>query len=132
MDRADILFEHYKIHLDLYKHYLDMIIKFNLFYYAITGAILSFYFANRAIAFIQYILIFPFAMSLIFFLFFCYASKKAKNSREEIFNLGRILELNVVPELSILTILLKLFATLFGIVSLLLIITIILHNKINC
>ena len=128
MDRTEILFEHYKIHLDLYKHYLELLIKFNLFYYAITGAILSFYFANKTIMFIQYILIFPLIMSLIFSIFFFYASNKARNSRDEIFSLARALELNVVPELNILVILLKLFAILFIIISFLLLLLAIFHN----
>lgn len=113
MDRIELLFEHYKIHIDLYKHYLELLIKFNLFYYAITGAILSFYFVNKTVSFIQFILIFPLIMSLIFSVFFFYASSKAKISRTEIIDVANTLELKVFPEFNILVILLKLFSVLF-------------------
>ena len=128
MDRIEIVFEHYKIHIDLYKHYLELLIKFNLFYYAITGAILSFYFANKTIIFIQFVLLFPFIMSLIFSGFFFYASVKAKNSREEIVDIALALDLKVFPEFNILVILLKLFSILFILISILLLLLIVFHN----
>lgn len=128
MDRIELVFEHYKIHIDLYKHYLELLIKFNLFYYAITGAILSFYFSNHNLNFIQYVLLFPVIMSLVFSIFFFYASNKAKNSREEVKNIAILLELTIFPELNVLVILLKLFASLFIIISFLLVTLIIFHN----
>jgi len=42
--------------MDLYKHYLEMTLKFNVFYYAVTGAVLSFYFSNAANANCIYVL----------------------------------------------------------------------------
>lgn len=128
MDRIELIFEHYKIHIDLYKHYLELIIKFNLFYYAITGAILSFYFSNHNINFIQYILLFPVIMSLVFSIFFFYASAKAKNSRKEVVDIANLLELKTFPELNVLVILLKLFASLFMLISILLLLLIVFHN----
>lgn len=130
MDRIKLIFEHYKIHIDLYKHYLELLIKFNLFYYAITGAILSFYFANKTIIFIKFVLLFPLIMSLIFSGFFFYASDKAKNSREEIVDIAKALNLKVFPEFNILVILLKLFSILFIIISILLFLLIVFHNYI--
>ncbi len=117
MDRIEIVFEHYKIHIDLYKHYLELLIKFNLFY-----------FANKTIIFIQFVLLFPFIMSLIFSGFFFYASVKAKNSREEIVDIALALDLKVFPEFNILVILLKLFSILFILISILLLLLIVFHN----
>ena len=128
MDKKELLFEHYKIHVDLYKHYLELLIKFNLFYYAITGAILSFYFANKTIIFIQFVLLFPLIMSLIFSGFFFYASSKAKNSRKEIVDIAIALELKVFPEFNILVVLLNLFSVLFILISILLLLLILFHN----
>ena len=45
LDR-ELLWRQYQLHVDLYKHYLDMTLKFNTFYYAITGGIVSFYFSR--------------------------------------------------------------------------------------
>jgi len=71
----DKLWKEYNIHIDLYKHYLELVLKFNIFYYAITGAILSFYFSKVQIATIRYSLIFPILMSLLFASFFFYGAK---------------------------------------------------------
>lgn len=128
MDRVELIFNHYKIHIELYKHYLELLIKFNLFYYAITGAILSFYFSNHTITFIQYLLIFPLIMSFAFSIFFFYASEKAKNSRKEVVDIAILLELKTFPELNVLVILLKLFGSLFIIISFLLLTLIFFHN----
>jgi len=40
------LWKQYEISVDLYKHYLKLAIEINVFYYAITGAIVSYYFAH--------------------------------------------------------------------------------------
>ena len=41
MDK-DILWKQFSLYVDLYKFYMDITMKVNLFYYGITGAILSF------------------------------------------------------------------------------------------
>lgn len=128
MDKVELLFNHYKIHIELYKHYLELLIKFNLFYYAITGGILSFYFTNHTISFVQYLLIFPLIMSFAFSFFFFYAADKAKNSRKEVVDIAIQLELKTFPELNVLVILLKLFAALYILISFLLLILIVFHN----
>ena len=44
----DLLWKRYEIEIDLYKHYLELTVKFNVFYYAATGGILSLYFRTPA------------------------------------------------------------------------------------
>lgn len=48
MDALEIKWNDFKLNVELHKSYLDLALKINLFYYAITGAILSFYFTSRA------------------------------------------------------------------------------------
>lgn len=38
--------ENYKHQVEIHRSYLDLVIKINAFYYAITGAIVSFYFLH--------------------------------------------------------------------------------------
>ena len=109
----DVLIEHYKINADLYKNYLDLLIKFNISFYAITGAILSFYFYKPEIGVIKYSLLFPFFMSFIFGCFFIYASKLVKFSSDDIGKTCNALGLDTFPEFSVLSVLLKLFAAIF-------------------
>jgi hypothetical protein len=47
MDDRELLWRQYQLNIDLYKGYLELIVKINVFYYAITGAILSFFFSNQ-------------------------------------------------------------------------------------
>jgi hypothetical protein len=117
MERDNKLLEQYKICIELFKHYLDLAIKFNLFYYAITGGILSFYFANRSSSYIQYILCFPILVSIIFSGFFLYGAKLVRNLQEEIKNIAIELKFNVYPEAKVLYYLLNIFAILFLFVS---------------
>ena len=43
MSDPEMLWRQYSLHVDLYKFYLDLAIKINVFYYAVTGAILAYY-----------------------------------------------------------------------------------------
>jgi hypothetical protein len=42
------LWKQYEVHVDLYKHYLKLSVEVNVFYYAITGALLSYFFAHQS------------------------------------------------------------------------------------
>jgi len=71
VERRGWLLEQYKTHVDLYKQYLDLTVKFDAFYYIATGAILSFYFTRTKDELathpdIRLSLLFPIAMSLSF------------------------------------------------------------------
>ncbi len=48
MDERQLLWNRYSLHIEMYQKYLDTVLKLNLFYYGITGAIISFYFSNNA------------------------------------------------------------------------------------
>ena len=53
------------MHIDLYQKYMDIALKVNLFYYGITGAILSFYFTNNGNgSLIEYSFIMPIVFSI--------------------------------------------------------------------
>lgn len=47
----EILWRDYALSADLYKFYLDLVVKVNVFYYAITGGIASFCFAQQQFAY---------------------------------------------------------------------------------
>ena len=113
----DLLWRQYELHIDLYKHYLKLVIKFNVLYYAITGAILSFYFSQENVDIIRFSLIFPVAMSLCFSIFFIYGSKLVKVVREEVFSIRDQLGLFAAPEMRVLQILLFISALLYSIVA---------------
>jgi hypothetical protein len=107
---ADLLWKQYESEIDLYKHYLELTLKFNAFYYAVTGAIVSFYFTKSDIPLVKYALLFPVLMSLAFGMLFSLAVFLNKVTREDIFKLRDMLNLKVAPEVNVLGALLALSA----------------------
>lgn len=109
----DDLWKQYDVHVDLYKHYLKLVIEMNVFYYAITGAIVSYYFAHRIEEpEIRFSLMLPIAMSAFLAFFFLYGIIKNHESRKEMYRIGAALKLKVVPEFGVLSGLLGIFAIL--------------------
>ena len=113
MKDKELLWKQYNLYVELYKHYLELIIKFSVFYYAVTGAILSFYFSKEDVSVIKYSLLFPFFMSLGFGVFFIYSARLVHVVRDDLFAIRDALELNSAPEMKVLIVLLYLSAILF-------------------
>ncbi len=112
----DFIWKLYQSHADLYKHYLDLVIKFNVFYYAITGAFLSYYFTNSGNAWVKGALAFPIIMSLFFAGLFFVCGKAVKYMNEEIQNISLMLGFTQ-PKIDILKYTLYISSILFSIVS---------------
>jgi len=112
---TEVLLAEYKIAMDLYQHYIEMTLKFNAFYYAVTGAVLSFYFSNAAnVGVPRYgLLVFPVIMSLGFGGFFLWAAGLVKYTHVHIMRIILALGFNTAPEMRVLTTLLRLSGTLF-------------------
>ena len=98
----ELLWKQYEPHTDLYKHYLEMVLKYNAFYYAVTGAILSFYFTKSEIPLVKYAMLLPILMSLIFGVLFVFAGVLNRVTRNDIFRLRDELNLETAPEMNIL------------------------------
>lgn len=78
----DTLMKQYQILVDAYKSYFDLILKFILFSYAVTGAILSFYLSQSRQGIMRFGLFFPMIMNALFaWLSFEGASRKTIVSR---------------------------------------------------
>jgi len=101
MTRED-LWRQYEIHVDLFKHYLKLTIEVNVFYYAITGALLSYYFGHRSEESIRFALVLPLLMSVMFGCFFIYGAILNRTSRIEMFRVRDALGLQVAPEFAVL------------------------------
>lgn len=108
----DLLWKQYELHVGLYKHYLELVLKFNVFYYAGTGAILSYFFSKTDVPLIKYSLLFPIIMSLGFAILFIYGAFALRITRQDVFDLRDKLGLETAPELDVLAILLAISATM--------------------
>ena len=71
-EQKELLWDKYKHEIETFRAYLDFIIKLNASYYAITGAILSFYFLNfKSSPELKWSLLLPIIMSFALAVF-CY------------------------------------------------------------
>ena len=111
MEKAEAFWRQYSMQVDLYKHYLKILIEFNVFYYAITGAILSYYLTHASAPLIKYSLLLPLAMSVLFTGFFIYGAILMNITRHEIFQIRDQLGFESAPDLQVLSLLLRIFAT---------------------
>jgi|CZKS01.1.fsa_nt_gi hypothetical protein len=114
----DILWKQYALHVDLYKFYMDLALRFNIFYYAVTGAILSYYFARADVPWMKWTLGFPCLMSLAFATVFIFGATRIEVVRDELFSIRDKLGLETAPEYKVLTLMLSVCAAMFVLVTL--------------
>ena len=113
--RAELM-RQYEISVDLYKHHLKLAIELNIFYYAITGAIVSYYLAHQSEPLMRWALALPLLMSLLFVGLFIYGGVQQNAFRYEVFRIRDALGLRVAPELLVLSIFLYIYSALmFGV-----------------
>ncbi|MEH2045704.1 hypothetical protein [Nostoc sp.] len=113
----EMLWKQYILWIDLYKYYLDSAFKANVFFYAITGGILTFYFSNPQKQYIKYALLLPTLMSGSFLYIAIYGIRAFKITKNEVKLLANELELKEFPDLNVLTLVLYVFAATFFIVG---------------
>lgn len=114
----EFVWRQYELHVTLYKEYLDLLLKFNVFFYAVTGAIVSYFLSKPDSPFLKYSLGLPVLMGLFFCGFFLYGANRSKISREEVRSLASALGFNVMPEYRVLTFALRICAALFLVIAL--------------
>ena len=117
MDKNELLWRQYSQNIELYKFYMELAIKFNVFYYAVTGAIISFFFKNSSVAELKYALIFPIVISIAFAIFFVYGARLMVLIKKDVFAVRDALGLLVAPDVGVLSVLLRIFAGVFIVVA---------------
>jgi hypothetical protein len=117
MDAPELLWRQYSQNVGLFKFYMDLVVKFNVFYYAVTGAILLFFFANPDTEDAKYALLLPIIMSVAFAFFFIYGAVLARVLRDDVFAIRDNLGLRAAPDVGVLSVLLYIFASVFIVVA---------------
>lgn len=118
MDASELLWKQYQQNVDLYKFYMDLTIKFNVFFYAVTGAIISFALTeHNGNELIRYSLLLPLVMSLCFSGFFVYGGVLMRVLRQETFSIRDTLKLQAAPDVGVLSVLLYLFAFVYLLIA---------------
>jgi hypothetical protein len=110
MENTEKIWKQYDQHIATYKFYLEMLVKLMTMYFAVSGAMLSFYFTKTDVATAKLALYLPWLMSIGLFIFFSVGAYLSTVTREDLFNLRDKLQLDVSPELGVLTMLLIIFS----------------------
>ncbi|HEX8129769.1 MAG TPA: hypothetical protein VF527_11765 [Pyrinomonadaceae bacterium] len=113
----ELLWRQYHCYLELYKYYLELSLKGNVFFYLITGSILTFYFTHHDEALVKYSLILPIIMSLALGLAFILGAILTKGLGKDFVDLSSQLGFNSCPSVKILIVLLYSFGSIFIIVA---------------
>jgi hypothetical protein len=116
-DSRELLWRQYSMAIDLFKHYLKLAVELNVFFYAITGGVISYYFAHSAEKLIPYALLLPILMSIFFALFFLYGAYLMRYLRQEVFDIRDALQLKTAPDLQVLSFFLVVSALLMVVVA---------------
>jgi hypothetical protein len=117
MDRPELLWRQFELHVGLYKHYLDLTLKMNAAYYAITGAIVSYALAHRTDGSSRASLFIPVVLGFGLVLLFVYGAIILRYTRDEMISIRDELGLKTIPELRVLSALLWLSACGFFVVA---------------
>ena len=120
MADQEILWRQYSLHVDMYKFYLDLAIKINVFYYAVTGIILAYYFQNPSNHLSWVALLLPVAFSLAIGSVFFYGAGLLGVVRAEMFAIRDKLKLETAPEVMVLVVFLRVFGAIMVVTGLVL------------
>jgi hypothetical protein len=100
----ELAWRQYNLLIDLYKHYTELIVQINIFFYGITGAILTFLFANPNEKSLKYSLLLPIGLSLLLVGICIYGARLWVPFQNGIYRLCRDLELKIWPDVRIFSV----------------------------
>ena len=100
---TETLMKHYAIIVDVLKFYLDLILKFITFSYAVTGAIVSYYLSQPNTGFMRWALIPPLIVNLLFAIFALYSSRYVHYLDKELEHIKTTVGFSDVVDVTFLT-----------------------------
>jgi hypothetical protein len=113
----DATWKEYELHIELYKYYLDLGLKANLFFYFITGGILGIYLQNPARRLMKFSLLLPILISLAFGGVFIHGAILWVRISDVIREIRRELKLKKAPDINLMSLLLFVFGTIFLVIG---------------
>jgi hypothetical protein len=117
-DQLKILLHQYQTIVDWYKHHIRLLLEANIFIYAVTGSILSYYVSQKPHdGIMQYSLILPVVMNFSYAILFYYGSTNMGWFSEEIKDISVKLNLKSIPDVMFLSTALRVSSLLFAIIA---------------
>ncbi len=102
-DPSDLLWKQYEVFVDLFKFYLDTALKCNIWYYTLTGAILTYYFKNEnENTHLKYSLILPVILGIGLGVIFLLGSVQAVDLKRKLTYIREELHLPGAPHTDVL------------------------------
>ena len=117
MDRQELLWRQYELHVSLYKFYLELTLKVNAAFYAISGAVATYTLTHQVAGATRAALLVPAVLGAGLALIAIYAAIIQDHTRNELLAIRDTLELQSIPEIKILGWLLWVSAAGFAAVS---------------
>jgi len=103
MDRQELLWRQYELHVSLYKFYLELTLKINAAFYAIAGAIATYTLSHEtAGAATRAALLVPAVLGIGLAVVAVYAAIIQDHTRNELIAIRDSLELQTIPEIKVL------------------------------
>lgn len=113
----DVIIKQYEILIDVYKHWLDLILKYNVAYYAGTGAITSYYLAHKDAPLLRYSLLLPIAIGIGLAIFCFLTAYWIHPIDEQLINIRERLNLITTPDPTFITKMLRGCAVFCGLTA---------------
>jgi hypothetical protein len=114
----EIRWKAHELDLQLYHHYLDLLLKFNAFFYAVTGAIVSFVLTRHDLQQGRWALLLPVLMAVVYGGLFLCGTPGARRLLSDLDADAKRFGLRSVPDVRLLGILLWISAGLLFVVAL--------------
>lgn len=103
MDRQELLWKQYDLHVSLYKFYLELTLKVSAAFYAISGAVASYTLTHQASNAGRAALLIPAVLGLGLAIVASSGAYLQKATRDELITIRDTLELQTIPEIKILS-----------------------------
>ena len=114
MDEKEIAWRELEKDIELYKFYLDLIVKSAIFVFGITGGVISYYFANESKPLVLYSLIVPLLMNSGFFVIYIFSVNFAETLRNSHYLVCEKAGVLIPYEMSPLPSILRLLSLMYG------------------
>jgi len=113
---TETLTKHYEVLIDAYKHHLDLVLKVDAFYYAVTGAITSYYLSKPNVGYMRFALILPILMGATLAIFVFFAAYWVDPLGHELDRVKDSLGFQAIPSVTFIKLLLVISGAFFSIV----------------
>jgi hypothetical protein len=115
-DEWEATWKEYELHIDLYRYYLDIGLKANLFFFFIAGGVLGIY-LQKPSGIMKFSLLLPILLSFAFGGVFLHATFLWMRVSEVIREIRRELKLKKAPDINLMSLLLFVFGIVFFVIG---------------